>query len=353
MAIIRSGNPFEPFDDLERPGNHFPKNNLDLEEPAQDQQEPAQVQQEFEAYLSAGKLFLDGSRLCHSPCVCLNNNGVVVVFYRKVIGLYYQVGKYNCELNKIVWGAECSYQNGRCPQAVLSDKGVIVVVRSHVLQRRCSCRVGLVNEENLTVEWGEDREREMGHGMRPSVALVDSAVGTDSTALFFYETSGLQYRSFYSIGKVSDNGKMTFVGQPEHIALLNDCKNISVAANKQGNVLLLVQSSIGHTLSYAVGRFENGTLNNLMGTPNSFTIGYNPRVSLLNNGMAIEMHEAALGPSLVFYFGWLRNGEIEWSIGKKNENGYNPSLACNDHLKLVEFHTTSLQTVKYRTGQII
>ena len=313
----------------------------------------AQEQHCDNLYLTPVKEFPGKSRLYRNPHVCFNNNGVVVVFYGKYKRLYYQIGKYN---HDITWGNEYFYHDGFFPQAALGDNGVLVVVRSHVIRRRCSCRVGYVNEEALTVEWGEEFNRGLGSGagMNPSVALIEKPEVADSAVILFYTTSEFaKYRSFYSVGKFNNTTtKLSSIGPTErHVAELDNCKNISVAANKEGTVLLLFQSStsLRHTLSYAVGKFEDNVINNLM--PFTFTIGYFPRVNLLSNGMAIETHEAVGSSSLVFKYAQVEgDGKIQWSKGQKCESGYTPSLACNDHLKLVDVHTSYFGGLRYRTG---
>lgn len=276
-----------------------------------------------------------------------------MVFYGWGKNLYYQVGRYTHGQNKITWGDETFYHEGLFPQAVLSDKGVVVVVRSHLLKRRCSLRAGAVDKDDLTINWGEAADRLLGSGINPSIAIIDKPVGVDSTLIFFYESNHLsEYRSFYSVGKVNDQAtRFSFVGQTERrVAELDNYKHVSVSANKEGKLVLLFRSAFSHTLNYAVGSFENGEIHNL--AIDNFTKGYYPRVSLLNNGMVIEMHEAALGPSLVFKFGWLNENTIQLCRGKKNETGYKPSLACNDQLDIVEVHTTFFKKLKYRIGHL-
>lgn len=343
---FRNHNPFpEARDELPEPhSNPFHEARDELPEPHQ-----------LELYLSSSKDFSESSHMYRNPHVCLNNKGLVVVFYGKYKSLYYRVGKCNRDV-VVTWGDECFYHDGFFPQAVLGDNNVIVVVRSHVIRRRCSCRVGKVIKESLTIKWGKEfNTLGNGTGINPSVALIEQPKLEDCTVIIFYETSEFfKYRSFYSVGRFNDTAtRLLSLGQTEkRVPELDHCRNISVSANKEGTLLLMFQSSIGHTLSYAIGKYEGSVIHNLM--PISFTIGYFPKVSLLNDGMAIEIHEAALGSSLVIKYGNIEDdGKIQWSKGQKYESAYKPSLACTDDHKLVEVHTSFLTALKYRTGHFM
>lgn len=303
---------------------------------------------DFEAYFSCVKEFPGGSRMCQHPSVCLNNNGVAVLFYTWLNRLYYRVGRYQDGHSTLMWGPDVFFHAGSSPEVTLSDKNTLVVVRNHLLRRLSSFRVGVVDEDNLKIEMMELDV--LTNGINPSVTLINSPVGSEDKLLILYHSRNhFKYDCLYSIAKITDQErKIAFVGlRDQKLPELDDSTKMSVSADKEGTLVILFENILSHCLSYVVGKLENNRV--VISEVRKFTIGYCPQVCLVGDRKATESHEAALGSSVVFKYGRVRDDKIYWCKGQKYKSGYTPSVTSNgDHV--LEVHVSLLGTLQYRTG---
>ena len=320
---------------------------------------------ELEAQLFSTKDFNPRIQDANFPCVCLNDSGTVVVFYQSRGKGYYVIGNTDLQhehdtskssLNskhRLDWGDAQLYGDGCNVQAAINEQNEVVLVRSRTGRRECMYRVGNVDVSAKCINWWSN-EMCLCSGVNPTVALVGN------TVLFVYEVAYGLYRCYYEVSKIenkqiwaSRNLKARLI--PE----LNGCKEVSIAINQSGQVVITCRNALGSGLYCAVGSLIDATLCDVMlnGTP--YVRGYYSSVSVLNNGIVASAHqdEAFGSSSLKLLCGRVSDSVINWEEEQELDHGYKPSLAVSNKQQMIVVHVdkSGVQThgeLKYKFGTL-
>ena len=307
---------------------------------------------EFESYLSPERdLQVEKKLSLTTPFVCLNNQNIFVLLFIKRDRhlVYYRVGTIATEENnvraksEIRLGPPNDSQLGIADsfQAALNDNNIIIIVQCY--QRVVTYTLGQVDTENQKIEWLGQTIR-FGTGINPTVAL------TIDTAVLFYECSSNDQPNCI-IGELRENRVRTH--PVENHQVLRHATTLSVSANVNNQVVVLYRKAYTIYLWYAIGEIREHQFHITANA--AYTVGYLPRLCLLNNGLVVDTHEEAIGCSLVIKIGQLitrGNPAIYWFKGRKYKYGRRPSIACNtDGLHTIEVHTTLLRKrLQFRIG---
>lgn len=221
------------------------------------------------------------------------NKEYVVLFYENVshTNIYHIVGKLNGTGNEeesseqepllshhgIDWGLEQDYGAGCNVQIALNDNGVVVLVRSRTITRKCAYSVGKVTEAK-TIEWFQ-RDEHLCSGVNPTVAMMGD------TVLFLHEADYGLNRSYYNVGKVGQNSKMWITGRRDaRVEALDGCKESSITIMNDGIVVISCRNKVGSNLHYAVGKLDDVLLDSVE-FKGRYSSGYYSRINVLSNGM--------------------------------------------------------------------
>ena len=281
------------------------------------------------------------------PFVCMNNNGFVVLLYQNEGRIFYVVGKISGAGGEeerdeqesplshgIEWGVEKSFVEGCNVQAAINENGIIVLVRSKLYARTCHFSVGKLEETDKYIKWSQTDER-LCSGVNPTVAMVGN------TVLFFHESDYGLYRSYCNVGKLEENN-LQITGQRDcRVRALDGYKEVSVAITNENKVVVSCRTSVGSNLFYGVGQLDSslGELNLVR----QYASGYYSRISVLNNGIVVDVHESKVGAGLLYTVGKLQTNDstttVSWFDSHRYDSGYYPSVAVCDNYCMIEVHT--------------
>ena len=301
----------------------------------------------LEPNLLSTRKFEPRIRWANFPVVCMNQSGVVVVFYQHLRKIYFIVGSVSVDLtteqnfgrgtlakHSCEWGNVQLYGDGLNVRAALNESNQIVVVRSGTYRRRCMYRSGVVIQNERNIIWKED-DTFFTKGVNPAVALKGS------TVIFVHELNFGLYRCFYNIAKISD-GSIRFVGtRNQPLPALDERKEISLSLNASGYVVFSCRWYAGGNLWYAVGKLSDGedSINDVVRVQ-QYAQGLYSHICLLDDGNVVEVHEKWMSSLCMFKFGRLDGNTIAWGEDLEFDYGNNPCTAVTNNCQMIVVRVT-------------
>lgn len=242
------------------------------------------------------------------PSVSINKEGIIVVVHKRGVrsDLRYKVGRRMGELHgNIVWGYSYKFDNGYFPSVAINDNGTVVEVHQSQWRRALFYRVGVVNVEDMKIDWVGRKAKHYSSGSKPSVALNNKA---KPEVVAVHMTDSLHVNgTLFCVGTLGENSEITW----------------SVAA------------------TYGEGK--------------------RPKVAINDNGTVVEVHELVQPKEkTACVVGQLRMksadhpaaSDIEWGPTTHLGRGSNPHIALNNDNRVVEVHERSFRNIRYSGGVI-
>lgn len=179
------------------------------------------------------------------PDVAVNNNNVVVEVHKSQsnFGLFYHVGIVNPSNNTISWGKGAKYDGGGMhPAIALNNNNQVVEVHQAPTSGHLWYRVGTVNVQNKSINWGPSRDYQTGSN--PSLTLLDNGYVVEA-----HTSEGLKDKLWSMVGQISGNAINWYRSSDKYDAGYN----VSVAGNNK----VIVQTHDSKTKS---GLWASSTL---------------------------------------------------------------------------------------------
>ncbi len=284
------------------------------------------------------------------PSICVHHeeNLVVGAFSRTRTmfnDLVYRVGRLDKGGFNIQWGIDVYYSKGCDPSIALIRTAIgeeqrYYVVETHKSQfyKTCYYRVGEVNEDLFTIDFGPDIW--LCRGLKPKVCAKDDRtviIITEKT----YSPNSIQYR----IGRVNVDAKTInwHVIWMEFIELPGISPSISISEENHVVVACVYRSN----LVFIVGDLQDrhGRLNIVWGAAGIHGKGTNPSISVNSHGHVVEAHQKEFLRMLCHKIGvcderrsriaWDNNNCIQYTLGRF------PSISIADDGYVIESHKTN------------
>ena len=285
--------------------------------------------------LSAAAGFPDTESV-NFPSVCMNENGTAVLVYQSSGQIFYIVGCLSLTTDqkqelRLDWGKSVFIKNGCNVQTAINNHDEVVIVFSEENARVCHYRGGVVQQDEKTIEWWEDKSCKLANGANPTVAL------RDRTAIFVHEAAYWTYRSFYRIGEIRE--KKIWMTEEHCLRALDGYKQISVAVNSCGQVLFTCRSIAYCSLYYTLGQLIGSELQKVPTKVSSYGDGYFNHISLLDDNHVIAVHESWIGSDVMFKPGRITVQQnldtVEWEEEQRVDTGYRITAAVNNSKKVI------------------
>ncbi len=280
------------------------------------------------------------------PSICIHHEGnlVVGVFERTrtmYYDLIYRVGRLDKESLSIQWGIDRFYSKGCNPNiALILTGGEHWVVETHQSQayKACYYCVGKVNEGALKIEFGAATH--IGRGLKPKVCAIN-----DRNVIIVSEKArslnGIQY--YY--GEVNVHAKSIKWREEcvEFGALFGTSPSISI--NEEGRMVMACV--YGPNLNYIVGDLrlqQDGNQQGIAwGGVKIYGKGTNPAISINSRGRVVEAHQKGLLRTLYISTGEFDGKSIAWNHDCFQYTlGRFPSISIADDGYVIESHKTNL-----------
>lgn len=194
------------------------------------------------------------------PDVAMNNNNVVVEVHKSQgnFGLFYHVGIVNPDTKTIEWGSSHKYDGGGQHAAIaINNNNQAVEVHQAPTSGHIWYRVGTINVDNKTIDWGDSHDYQTGSD--PSVALLDNGYVIEG-----HRSEGVKDNLWSMVGEININSKdIKWYRSSE---FFDNGKNVSVAANDQVAIQVhAAQNTVGIWASASLITDRGNWMYNTMG----------------------------------------------------------------------------------------
>ena len=270
--------------------------------------------------------------------------------------LYYRVGNYDRDHNRMRWGENYMYSSGSNPSVCLVHKEetlyVVEVHCSGMMSSSLQYNIGRVNPNLMSIEWNNIPNAFLAYGKKPKICATQSG-----TIVVIYE-------------------RILFNEINERI-LLNEIKYcVSTTAIQDGNISIAwedsqtipsihgVEPDVSVTNYKLVAIFSCGKfiqeISSIVGSLDGTSIawadrkslcgyGHNPSISI-NSTMNIVAFHQVIGRRLHHKSGQLVNGQVVWydTSASTYTLGEYPSVILTDDNKIVEMHKANFMNSMYQ-----
>ena len=260
--------------------------------------------------------------------------------------LYYSVGNYDGDHNRIDWGEKCWYGRGRSPSVCLIYEGeTLYVIEVHCKNVFSSLqyKIGKVNPQSLSIEWNNIPSEFLAYGKKPKICATQSG-----TVVVIYETALFHGIKYCVATTVIQDGNISIAwegvqtipsisGVEPDISVYQDTL---VAIFRCGRVIQEISAIVGilkgNTVTWHRMKSRCGS-------------GHNPSVSI-NSGKNIVAVYQIIGRRLHHKSGQLVNGQVIWSVTSASTYtlGEYPSVVLTDDNKIVEMHKANFLYALYQ-----
>ncbi len=255
---------------------------------------------------------------------------------------------------------EYTYTEGHYPSVALfrthiegeaEHKYCVVETHQSQVYKNCYYRIGEVNEDLLTIDFGPDIK--LCRGVNPKVCAKD-----DCTVIIISEKPYSSDIIQYSIGQVNVKAKtIEWHGDElrckEFKELSGTCPSVSIS--KDNVVVACVNSS---KLTFIVGNLRPGHQEIAWGDVVNRGVGTNPSISVNSHGHVVEVHANGYARRLFYSIGECHGEErkIVWNndfCDREYTLGRSPSISLADDGYVIESHRTNCGYQSYLSpGQL-
>ena len=229
------------------------------------------------------------------------------------------------------WGnpAACADRGSHPSVSLLHTNGRLYVIEANsffLSWQGFQYRVGEVNVDNKTIEWGTP---DASDGTHPKVSTKD-----DGTVMAVTE-KGNNIQLYRGSVNINDRKAVwrNAIAIPDFIGTKPD---ISINADK----IVVACCSSQSLVYFKIGRINGENLDWISVSDSSY--GWNPSISLNSNGAIMEVHQTWSGRKLSRCCGYIDdNNKIIWGERKVHDYGEYPSVSLCDDGYFYEVHKTN------------
>lgn len=265
--------------------------------------------------------------------------------------MFYRVGRLTVD-GKIDWSdpatgvpaAKTYYGAGAYPRIALNDNDDVIEVHKNQFLDKCFYRLGKVDTVTRRISW--EKKNFYSPGYFPTVAIND-----DNNVITVVQDDLFTKRLSYRVGHFSSTvaGIMWHRAGKQRIEKVR-AETFSISMNEKGLLVLGYQTELTYHLKCQVGKvdFQAGSIE--WGDKVCIGNGFTPCITINNDNHVIQIHQAIKNRRLMSNVGaasWNEDYKgIKWSeekgvANRHYGNGLYPSVALNDHGKVVEIHEPS------------
>ena len=225
------------------------------------------------------------------------------------------------------YGGSHQYDDGKLPCIALNDSNTVIEVHeSNGLSSNIWYHVGIVNPSDKTISWGSSHKYDSG--LKPRVSLNNKGIAVE-----VHESDGLSNNMWYHVGTVnSSEKKIDWGGSHKY----DTGSSPSVSINNNGIAVEVHQSDGPSTdLWYHVGIINESGKTIDWGSSHKYDSGSRPSVTILDNGLIIEVHKSQTYSTLWYHIGQVNTASktIDWITGSVHySDGGSPYVSSNHNI---------------------
>lgn len=254
---------------------------------------------------------------------------------------------------EIAWGPVCQYDSGTCPSVALISLGSdFYAIETHatgfLTASKCCYRVGKVNVDQKTIEWGSTKE--VCRGKKPKVCAND-----DGTVIIVNEESHAFwgekiYHNFFKVNPEEKTLERPHGRDCEILDFEGVEPNIAISEDR---VVIVYRAGVS-ALKIAVGELRREQTriewNTAITSVLPFT-GKEPTVSINSRGNIIVSHQTALTMYrlIAHNYGHISSDAIVWKTNEAHTVGEYPCISLADDGCIVEMHKSNFGTNLYQS----
>ena len=290
-----------------------------------------------------------------SVCVHPTKDVVVCVFDNAFPdqNLYYSVGTVDKPNKKITWGPIVQYDTGKVPSVALTSmEGGLYAIETHdsgLVTNKVYCRVGKVDQDQKTIDWGATSE--FCSGKKPKVCA-----NGEGTVVIAHEEKHLLWGDKIHCDVMKLNVEEKTLERPNGMRCeqLDNCKGVEPSVALRDEKVVLVYRSGVSTLQCVVGELRRDQTRVEWNEEASSALpfpGKEASISFNSRGDVIETHQTTLTAyRLISYnYGHMSNDVITWKSNEAHLVGEYPTLSLADDGWVIAMHKTNFGANLYQS----